>query len=60
MYYILESNVKCGYDKKKKNISDAPPVNPDHDIRDEIAEEYRSGLFSLYTSPIIFSEKVFY
>lgn len=46
MYYILESNVKCGYDKKKKNISDAPPVNPDHNIHDEIAEEYRSGLFS--------------
>ena len=46
MYYILESNVKCGYDRKKKNVLAEPADSPSHDMRDETPEEYRSGLFS--------------
>ena len=47
MYYILESNVKCGYDRKNKNIQLEPAYKPAaQDTHDETPEEYRSGLFS--------------
>lgn len=47
MYYILESNVKCGYDTKRKNPPTETRIEPKPPVAvDETPEEYRSGLFS--------------